>query len=147
MLWRQKLTHTQMDTANNHKPNEDVEIGQLFKIIGKGFENMFRFIGSVFNKLQFVIFWKMLTPLIALQIIKHIADFKRFSKRSMHPTEKAGLDTCLLTSNICHPSETAGRFGYLQVACMLSFEMFRRNSTGSKFIIRHDVYRCVYHVF
>ena len=29
-----------MDTANNHKPNEDVEIGQLFKIIGKGFENM-----------------------------------------------------------------------------------------------------------
>ena len=46
-----------MDTANNHKPNEDVEIGQLFKIIGKGFENMFRFIGSVFNKFFIAFVW------------------------------------------------------------------------------------------
>jgi hypothetical protein len=46
-----------MDKANNHKPNEDVEIGQLFKIIGKGFENMFRFIGSVFNKFFIAFVW------------------------------------------------------------------------------------------
>lgn len=28
-------------TDKNH-PNEEVELGQLFKIIGKGFENIFR---------------------------------------------------------------------------------------------------------
>jgi len=32
---------------------EEVDLGQLFKLIGNGFRNFFNFIGSILNKLFF----------------------------------------------------------------------------------------------
>ena len=43
-------------TVNNH-PNEEVDLGQLFKILGKGFEKIFRFIGSVFSSTFMAFIW------------------------------------------------------------------------------------------
>jgi hypothetical protein len=37
--------------------SEEVDLGQLFKIIGKGFKNLFNFIGSILNKLFLAFVW------------------------------------------------------------------------------------------
>ena len=37
--------------------SEEVDLGQLFKLIGNMFERLFRFIGSIFNKLFLVFVW------------------------------------------------------------------------------------------
>ena len=46
-----------MSKSDKNHPNEEVELGQLFKIIGKGFENIFRFIGSVFSSIFMTFIW------------------------------------------------------------------------------------------
>ncbi|MCL6293429.1 hypothetical protein [Jejuia spongiicola] len=38
-------------------PSEEVDLGQLFKLIGNMFERLFKFIGSVFNKLFLAFVW------------------------------------------------------------------------------------------
>ncbi|AUP79399.1 YveK family protein [Flavivirga eckloniae] len=37
--------------------SEEVDLGQLFKLIGNAFSNLFRFIGSIFNKLFLAFVW------------------------------------------------------------------------------------------
>ena len=37
--------------------SEDVDLGQLFKLIGSAFDRLFRFVGSVFNKFFLVFVW------------------------------------------------------------------------------------------
>lgn len=39
------------------KPSEEVDLSQLFKLIGKTFDRFFRFIGSIFNKLFLAFVW------------------------------------------------------------------------------------------
>ncbi|PIA79006.1 hypothetical protein BFR04_05655 [Gaetbulibacter sp. 4G1] len=38
-------------------PSEEVDLGQLFKLIGNMFERLFKFIGSIFNKLFLAFVW------------------------------------------------------------------------------------------
>ena len=46
---------------NEQKPqpqqNEEVDLGQLFKVIGNTFEKFFKFLGSIFNKLFLALVW------------------------------------------------------------------------------------------
>ena len=37
--------------------NEEVDLGLLFKLIGKSFDRFFKFIGSIFNKLFLAFVW------------------------------------------------------------------------------------------
>ena len=37
-----------MSTTNNTQPNEEVDLGQLFKMIGNASSRLFQFIGSIF---------------------------------------------------------------------------------------------------
>jgi len=37
--------------------SEEVDLGQLFKLIGKAFDRFFKFIGSIFNKLFLAFVW------------------------------------------------------------------------------------------
>ena len=37
--------------------SEEVDLGQLFKLIGKAFDRLFKFIGSVFNKIFLTFVW------------------------------------------------------------------------------------------
>ena len=46
-----------MSKTDKNNQNEEVELGQLFKIIGKGFENIFRFIGSIFSSIFMTFIW------------------------------------------------------------------------------------------
>ena len=46
-----------MSKTDKSHPNEEVELGQLFKIIGKGFENIFRFIKSIFSLIFMSFTW------------------------------------------------------------------------------------------
>ena len=39
------------------QPSEEVDLGQLFKLIGNGFNRFFNFIGSIFNKLFLAFVW------------------------------------------------------------------------------------------
>jgi len=39
------------------QPSEEVDLGQLFKLIGSAFDRLFRFIGSIFNKLFLSFVW------------------------------------------------------------------------------------------
>ena len=39
------------------QPSEEVDLGQLFKLIGNGFRNFFNFIGSILNKLFLAFVW------------------------------------------------------------------------------------------
>jgi len=39
------------------QPSEEIDLGQLFKLIGNAFERFFRFIGSIFNKLFLAFVW------------------------------------------------------------------------------------------
>jgi hypothetical protein len=39
------------------QPSEEVDLGQLFKLIGKAFNNLFSFIGNIFNKLFLAFVW------------------------------------------------------------------------------------------
>ncbi|WP_347923220.1 hypothetical protein [Pontimicrobium sp. SW4] len=39
------------------QPSEEVDLGQLFKLIGNAFERFFKFIGSIFNKLFLAFVW------------------------------------------------------------------------------------------
>ena len=38
-----------MSTTNNSQPSEEVDLGQLFKMIGNAFQRLFQFIGSIFK--------------------------------------------------------------------------------------------------
>ena len=40
-----------MSTTSNPQPSEEVDLGQLFKMIGNGFRRLFQFIGSIFKQL------------------------------------------------------------------------------------------------
>ena len=42
------------------KPSEEVDLGQLFKLIGNTFDRFFNFIGSIFNKLFLAFIWAIL---------------------------------------------------------------------------------------
>ena len=46
-----------MSTKNNSQPSEEVDLGQLFKMIGNAFQRLFQFIGSIFNKLFLAFVW------------------------------------------------------------------------------------------
>lgn len=46
-----------MSTTNNTQPNEEVDLGQLFKMIGNAFSRLFQFIGSIFNQLFLAFVW------------------------------------------------------------------------------------------
>ena len=46
-----------MSTTNNSQPSEEVDLGQLFKMIGNAFQRLFQFIGSIFNKLFLAFVW------------------------------------------------------------------------------------------
>ena len=39
------------------QPSEEIDLGQLFKLIGNAFDRLFRFIGSIFNKLFLAFVW------------------------------------------------------------------------------------------
>lgn len=39
------------------QPSEEIDLGQLFKLIGNAFERFFKFIGSIFNKLFLAFVW------------------------------------------------------------------------------------------
>jgi len=39
------------------QPSEEIDLGQLFKLIGNAFDRFFRFIGSIFNKLFLAFVW------------------------------------------------------------------------------------------
>lgn len=41
----------------NEQPSEEVDIGQLFKLIGKTFDRFFKFMGNLFNKLFLSFVW------------------------------------------------------------------------------------------
>ena len=43
--------------SNDSQQNEEVDLGQLFKLIGNMFEKLFKFIGSIFNKLFLAFVW------------------------------------------------------------------------------------------
>jgi hypothetical protein len=46
-----------MSTASNPQPSEEVDLGQLFKMIGNGFRRLFQFIGSIFKQLFLAFVW------------------------------------------------------------------------------------------
>lgn len=46
-----------MSTTNTPQPSEEVDLGQLFKLIGNAFQRLFQFIGSIFNKLFLAFVW------------------------------------------------------------------------------------------
>ena len=46
-----------MSTTNNTQPNEEVDLGQLFKMIGNAFSRLFQFIGSIFHQLFLAFVW------------------------------------------------------------------------------------------
>ena len=46
-----------MSTTNNPQPSEEVDLGQLFKMIGNAFQRLFQFIGSIFNNLFLAFVW------------------------------------------------------------------------------------------
>ena len=40
-----------------NQPSEEIDLGQLFKLIGNAFDRLFRFIGGIFNKLFLSFVW------------------------------------------------------------------------------------------
>ena len=46
-----------MSTTNTPQPSEEVDLGQLFKMIGNAFQRLFQFIGSIFNNLFLAFVW------------------------------------------------------------------------------------------
>ena len=46
-----------MSTTNTPQPSEEVDLGQLFKMIGNAFQRLIQFIGSIFNKLFLAFVW------------------------------------------------------------------------------------------
>jgi len=46
-----------MSTTNTPQLSEEVDLGQLFKMIGNAFQRLFQFIGSIFNKLFLAFVW------------------------------------------------------------------------------------------
>ncbi len=46
-----------MSTTSNPQPSEEVDLGQLFKMIGNGFRRLFQFIGSIFYQLFLAFVW------------------------------------------------------------------------------------------
>lgn len=46
-----------MSTRNNIPPSEEVDLGQLFKMIGSAVKNIFDFIGSIFKQLFLAFVW------------------------------------------------------------------------------------------
>ena len=46
-----------MITTNTPQPSEEVDLGQLFKMIGNAFQRLFQFIGSIFNTLFLAFVW------------------------------------------------------------------------------------------
>jgi hypothetical protein len=46
-----------MSTTNTPQPSEEVDLGQLFKMIGNAFQRLFQFIGSIFNTLFLAFVW------------------------------------------------------------------------------------------
>ena len=46
-----------MSTTNNTQPNEEVDLGQLFKMIGNASSRLFQFIGSIFYRLFLAFVW------------------------------------------------------------------------------------------
>ena len=46
-----------MSTTNTPQSSEEVDLGQLFKMIGNAFQRLFQFIGSIFNKLFLAFVW------------------------------------------------------------------------------------------
>ena len=49
-----------MSKANNSQQAEEVDLGQLFSIIGNGFNRLFKFIGGVFNHFFLAFVWTIL---------------------------------------------------------------------------------------
>jgi len=45
------------ENSSQPQPSEEVDLGQLFKLIGNGFRNFFNFIGSILNKLFLAFVW------------------------------------------------------------------------------------------
>jgi len=45
------------ENSSQSQPSEEVDLGQLFKLIGNGFRNFFNFIGSILNKLFLAFVW------------------------------------------------------------------------------------------
>ncbi len=58
-----------MSTASNPQPSEEVDLSQLFKIIGNGFRRFFQFIASIFKNLFFGFVW------VVFFVKKHIVLF------------------------------------------------------------------------
>ena len=46
-----------MSTTSNPQPSEEVDLGQLFKMIGNGFRRLFQFISSIFKQLFLAFVW------------------------------------------------------------------------------------------
>lgn len=46
-----------MSTTSNPQPSEEVDLGQLFKMIGNGFRRLFQFICSIFKQLFLAFVW------------------------------------------------------------------------------------------
>jgi hypothetical protein len=45
------------ENSSQPQPSEEVDLGQLFKLIGNGFRNFFNFIGDILNKLFLAFVW------------------------------------------------------------------------------------------
>ena len=46
-----------MSKAKNSNPSEEVDLGQLFKMIGSAFTRLYKFIGSIFNHFFLAFVW------------------------------------------------------------------------------------------
>lgn len=46
-----------MSTNNTTPPSEEVDLGQLFKMIGNAFSRLFNFVGSIFKQLFLAFVW------------------------------------------------------------------------------------------
>ena len=49
-----------MSKAKNSNPSEEVDLGQLFKMIGNAFTRLYKFIGSIFHNLLLAVIWLVL---------------------------------------------------------------------------------------
>ena len=49
-----------MSKAKNSNPSEEVDLGQLFKMIGNAFTRLYKFIGSIFHNLLLALIWLVL---------------------------------------------------------------------------------------
>ena len=84
-----------MSTTNNTPPSEEVDLGQLFKMIGNAFNRLFQFIGSIFIRLFLAFVWfiffikKRALVFLAVAIVGLAIGF--FADKTLPPVFKSSI--------------------------------------------------------